>query len=173
MGSGTRIRVRKFLSQSQFARRLYCALRSIGTSRKVRGRNNHLEMADAYLLKCEILVVGDNNSVSIGKGTVLNRSRIFVRGNNLRVRIGNGVAMEPGCKIDLKGNGGTIEIGNKSTFGRVFMAVSEDGGRIRIGEDSMFSVNVFVMTTDSHAIYDEQTRERTNYQAAIEVGDHV
>jgi acetyltransferase-like isoleucine patch superfamily enzyme len=163
---------KNLLARSQFLRRTYCALRSLGTVTSMKGRNNHMSAGEAYLLKCHISVEGNNNTISIGKGSALNRIDIKLRGDNIRLTLGDYVLMGPKSSIGLVDHHSTVEIGSHSTFVSVYM-VASDGGNVRIGEDAMFSADIHVMATDSHAFYDGQTRKRINPGASVEIGDHV
>ena len=52
------------------------------------------------------------------------------------------------------------------------MAVLE-GKRIIVGEDCLFSRNIFFRTGDSHSIIDQNTSKRINPSEDITIGDHV
>lgn len=74
----------------------------------------------------------------------------------------------------MEGNHITIEIGASTTFTHtVHFCAQEDNSSIRIGEDCMFSNNIVVRTSDSHPIYDLNTRQRINPAKNVSIGRHV
>lgn len=97
--------------------------------------------------------------------------RVAMSGGNATARIGR---LRRAIDVSLRvSEGGTLEIGANTSFrGKVAIHASE-GCRISIGEDCMFSSNILVRTTDSHAIYDLDSDERINPDADIVIGRHV
>lgn len=78
------------------------------------------------------------------------------------------------CSFWMEGNHITIEIGASTTFTHtVHFCAQEDNSSIRIGEDCMFSNNIVVRTSDSHPIYDLNTRQRINPAKNVSIGRHV
>lgn len=72
---------------------------------------------------------------------------------------GNHITIEIGCINDLHAYGTFLCSGGHSS--------------IRIGEDCMFSNNIVVRTSDSHPIYDLNTRQRINPAKNVSIGRHV
>lgn len=44
---------------------------------------------------------------------------------------------------------------------------------IMIGNDCMFSNNIIIRTSDSHPIYDKNTKQRINHPQSVIIGNHV
>lgn len=63
------------------------------------------------------------------------------------------------------GPGTTTQAGNNFCI--------QENSYIVTGEDCMLSTNVFMRTSDSHGIYDAESRERINYPAPIVLHDHT
>ncbi|MBZ7933489.1 acyltransferase, partial [Campylobacter sp. RM10543] len=73
--------------------------------------------------------------------------------------------------IDIQNNG-ICYIGRKSTFNGVFFRICE-GKNIIIGDDCMFSWDIWICPTDSHLIFDTDTYKRVNFGKSIYIGDHI
>jgi acetyltransferase-like isoleucine patch superfamily enzyme len=69
---------------------------------------------------------------------------------------------------------GVLEVGKSVTIlDGIRIAVTMDGF-IKIGDDCLFSFNVFITTSDGHAIFDVNTRKRLNPpKNMLEIGNHV
>ena len=120
--------------------------------------------------------------------------RVIIDGVNCRLRVGPDVeltanilvfpevvnaSIEIGarCKIGgvirvVRGKGGTIRIGDDTTFTTVGISLHE-AGVISIGSDCMLSTDIQMDASDMHPIYDRETGERLNPAKDIEIGDHV
>jgi acetyltransferase-like isoleucine patch superfamily enzyme len=163
----------RLLSHSQLATKFYFSMRNIRTSTKIKGRNNNIDAAEAFLLGCNIQIIGDNNRVSIGKGSALEKVRVRLFGNNLRLNIGERAIFGRGSDIFLRDNGGSLEVGDDCGIGRANLYVAEDERTLRIGDDCLVSWDVEVRCSDSHAIFEQQTKTRINFAENIEIGNHV
>jgi len=161
------------LSRSKLATKVYFSVRNVGTSIKIKGRNNRIDAAETFLLGCRILIIGSNNTISLGKRSALDKVRIHLIGDNLRLTIGENGLFGAGSEIVMRDNGGTLEIGDRCRIGKVSLYVAEDDAQIRIGDDCLFSRDIEIRCSDSHAIFDQQTRTRVNCAEKIEIGDHV
>jgi acetyltransferase-like isoleucine patch superfamily enzyme len=154
-------------------RRLHAAWKGIEPKIEIEGINNQIRAPKGSIRYGKIQITGNNNTISIGSGSKLVNPHIFMKGNNLRVTIGEGVWFNEGSKLWLVDNGGSIEVGNHCTFEQVTLYVAEEHSSVRIGQDCMFSSEVQVRCTDNHAIYDAQSGKRTNFAQAVEIGNHV
>ena len=99
-------------------------------------------------ISCPITVLGENNVVSIGSECILH----------------GGITLK--CKNSILG------IGNNVTWGHVNLMMHESNN-ILIGDDCMFSTNIFLDVSDMHPIFDIQSGARINASEPIVLGSHV
>lgn len=117
-------------------------------------------------------VIGADNSITIGKGSLIHKMELYVRGKDNTVEIGKSCIIGHNCSIRIEGNGCNVSIGDGTTMTRdIHICVQEDGMSITIGKDCMFSNNIIVRTSDSHPIYKDG--QRINPPAPIVIGNHV
>ena len=70
--------------------------------------------------------------------------------------------------------GSKCEIGKNFSCEGVEVALhGEDNLHVKIGEECMFSHDIFIQTTDNHAIIDKKTKKPINFGKSITIGDHV
>ena len=112
--------------------------------------------------------------MEIGHNCYLNGVKIRIVGNYNTIIFKNNCAVGQNCSFWMEGNHITIEIGASTTFTHtVHFCAQEDNSSIRIGEDCRFSNNIVVRTSDSHPIYDLNTRQRINPAKNVSIGRHV
>ena len=110
----------------------------------------------------------------IGKASVLDHTKIRIRGNNNSLIVGSNVHVGRGCSFWMEGDNISIIIGDHTTFTHtVHFCAQENDMRIEVGEDCMFSNHIIVRTSDSHPIYDFETKQRINPSASVKIGNHV
>lgn len=98
---------------------------------------------------------------------------VYLRGNFIRIEIGDGVIIGKHCSIRCEGDNIIVVVGNNTTMTRdVHICAQENHSSIVIGEDCMFSNNIIVRTSDSHPIYDN-TGVRINSPQNVRIGNHV
>lgn len=97
-----------------------------------------------------ITVYGNNHTLIIEEGVIFKKGVIWFEDHDCEIRIGAGT---------------TIEEAN--------LAAAENGTKIIIGKDCMFSKSIHITTTDSHSIINAETGERTNHARSIIIGNHV
>lgn len=119
------------------------------------GKNNIVDVdKPIFFRKSKIRIYGDNNKIFIKRNAYL---------HNTTIRVGF-----PDCPI----NDCTIIIGEKSGFNSADIQLGESGSSLIIGDDSMFSFNVEISCTDTHAITDLEGN-LLNVGKSIEIGSHV
>ena len=119
-------------------------------------------------------ILGSNNSLSIGKGSVLWNVHLRVRGNSNRIVVGKNVKISKGCSIWVEGNNISVSIGDDCTFSHdTQLCAQEDKSSISIGNDCMFSHHINIRTSDSHIIYDLYSNQRINAAKSVTIGEHV
>lgn len=137
-------------------------------------KEGNLSITNEGLYKIRKQVQGVSNHLIIGKGCILNNVVIHIRGNNNTIEFDENVKVGKGCSFWCEGNNCEIFIGKGTTFTqKVHFNCQEDNSRIECGEDCMFSNNIIVRTSDSHAILDIKTMERINPAKDITIGNHV
>lgn len=154
----------------------YCFIKSIyNTLFPVRGKNNVVVRNSRYC-KLKLKIVGNNNLIYLGKGSMTNKMPLTVIGSNNYIEIGDNVKIYcngRGGNICCDGDNHKIIIGKNTTIQSAHINAQEDGTNIIIGEDCMFSANIIVRTSDSHPIYDALTGERVNPAKSVVIGNHV
>ncbi len=137
------------------------------------GTNNVIDIAEDVRIdnNSSITIKGNNNYIHIGSKSVLRNTHIIMESNSNTVDIGDACWIT-GRYIQKITDGNSIEIGHGTTFGTVHIICGE-GKKVKIGEDCMFSFDISLRTTDSHAIIDTESKKRINIAEDISIGDHV
>ncbi len=124
------------------------------------------------LRRVQIDVKGDDFRLRLHPGTSLEDCQIIVRGHGCVVHVGSDVRLRHAI-LRIAGDRGQIVIGDQTTMEGGALLVHEDDLAIEIGRDCMLSREVFVRTSDSHAIVDVVTGDRVNPPGSVRLGDHV
>jgi acetyltransferase-like isoleucine patch superfamily enzyme len=139
--------------------------------RPIKGKNNVISNK-GVLLNIKYDIIGDNNRIEVMYGAVVSDTKIFIRGDNHVLKIGENCQYKGGS-VWFEDDHCQIEIGRNTTIERAHLAVTEPNKSIFIGEDCMFSYDIEFRTGDSHSIFDNDTGKRINGAQNIEVGNHV
>ncbi len=119
-------------------------------------------------------IKGENHSIQIEKGCVLQNVSFRIRGKNNRIIFGENCTVRKGCSFWMEGENISIEIGSGTSMNHtVHFCAQENGVSIVVGKDCMFANNIIVRTSDSHPIYDLHTGNRLNFPKDVHIGDHV
>ena len=118
-----------------------------------------------------VKIVGTNNTIDV-KSRLPKDVRIFIYGNNHHLIVEENVTFKKGL-IWFEDHNCEISIGTGTTIEEAALSVAENGTKITIGKDCMFSKGVHITTTDSHSIISIETGQRTNPAKNIEIRDHV
>lgn len=126
----------------------------------------------------EISVTGRGNKI-IFNGTTQDpiRLKIHIHGNNNTIEIGENVAT-PECSTIAIGtsefpcDNASFSVGESTQFNGANFRLMEDGSKIEIGKNCLFSWDIEVWATDSHSILNE-AGEVANLGHQITIGDHV
>lgn len=117
---------------------------------------------------------GTGNIIKIGKDSSLQKVRVRIRGNGNVLEINDNCKIGPKCSFWMEGNDIKIHVSRNTTFTHsVHFCAQENGTKIIVGEDCMFSNTITVRTSDSHPIYDIATNDRLNQAKSIKIGSHV
>lgn len=120
---------------------------------RIRGLNNVIRKNSN--VKVNIFIYGDNNKV------ILDESITDFYGE---IQIGM-----PDCPA----NNCTLTVGKNTTSNGIRIWLVEDNSVVEIGEDCMFSFNVSVDCSDTHSIFDCETKEILNIGKYVKIGNHV
>jgi acetyltransferase-like isoleucine patch superfamily enzyme len=143
-------------------------------SKKIKGEKNVLSFDQlATIESCYVDIQGDSNIIEVNTYAQLHNVTFYIRGNHSQVKIDKYVKFKRGGSIWIEDDFCQINIGEKSTFENVHLAVTENESKITIGKDCMFAYDIDVRTGDSHSIIDQKTNKRINRAKDIEIGDHV
>lgn len=150
---------------------LFCWVqnRIIGRNRYRIG-NNRLIEKKARFCKTEIKIVGTDNVVEIGKGTLLRDCKIYIYGNGNRVIIGENVIAND-ARFHIEDDESTINIMDNTTIENNTEIAAIEGTNIQIGKDCMISSNVRICTGDSHSLVNLDG-DRINPSEDIRIGTH-
>lgn len=142
------------------------------TNRKISGNGNVIKLDGAFLKNVCFDIVGDNNTVIINSRVKLFNTKIYIRGSEHRLLIGEDCYIKDGI-LWFEDYGCQIVIGSKTTVEQAGLAVTEPKSVIKIGEDCMLAYDVDIRSGDSHSIIDISSNERTNYAKDINIENHV
>ena len=135
------------------------------------GQNNKLQIK-GRLRGCKIEISGNNNKLIINKGSIISHTHVYIKGNNITIKIGKNVRMKKGT-LWGEDNSSKIMISDETTIEDAHIAVTEDNGVITIGKDCMLAKNINIRNGDSHSIIDIQTNKRLNSAKNVLIKDHV
>lgn len=135
------------------------------------GRHNSFKMGVVLRKKCKIKIEGTNNTIIVEDFSRLINSNIYIHGNNNIISIG------PRCylyKADfyIEDDGCEIRLGTHISIDGATHFAAIEGRKIFVGNDCMFSQNIFVRTGDAHSILDLETRKRINPSKNVSIGNH-
>jgi acetyltransferase-like isoleucine patch superfamily enzyme len=119
-----------------------------------------------------IVIDGVNCSLRIGQNVILT-ANVLVNAEvvNCSIEIGAGCTIAGVIRV-VRGKGGVIRIGERTTFNQVGVSMHE-AGQIVVGADCMLSSDVHMDPSDMHPMFDRATGERLNPPQNITIGDHV
>lgn len=109
--------------------------------------------------------------ISVGKDTSLRNCKFIFWGKNNIIKIGRN------CRLNdttfwFEDDNNEIIIGDDVTIGGAVQLAACESTCIKIGNDCMFSHDIYIRTTDSHPIYNENGK-RINSAASILISNHV
>ena len=114
---------------------------------------------------------GTGNILFVEDGVKLSKSTIKFAGNNCLVYLKKSSRVFM-VQIDVYNNS-TVYVGGGNYFnGPLHISASEEKNVI-VGDDGLYSFDIWVRTADPHLIYSTETHERTNPSRSVFIGDHV
>lgn len=120
----------------------------------------------------KIIDSGKNNIVQIPKHTFCSDLRITFKGDNNKIKIGNGCLFKQTNMIYVQGDGNTVEIGDDVIFDQNVSVVLAEGTKCFIGSGCRFANGVRIRTSDQHFIFNE-SGVRINHAKNVYIGNHV
>ncbi len=149
------------------------------------GQNNNIYIKDNGILKkaikkipdLKIDIDGKNNTLIIGSSCKFTQSVIVCNGNNNSIIIENSNYSFSKLFINLcsEFNERKIHIKENVSIGGARLHCWGDNSRIIIGENSMLSTGINIMSGDGHIIFDKLTNKylHNNDNGFCEIGNHV
>lgn len=124
-----------------------------------------------------IVFKGKGNILYCDKGVELKNSLLHFSGSNSLIYLSNGEDTRYSSVHMATQNNSTIYIGPGTNFNsfidfRAHLSVGEQKNII-IGDNCMFSFNMWATTSDAHAAFDISTKQRFNLAKSVLIGDHV
>ena len=133
---------------------------------------NKFDMGNSIIEDCNILIKGTGNQVVIGRNNVFRHCTIKIFGSNSRIFIGTENFFNESI-FWLEDESSEIIIGNNNKFcGKTHMGIVE-GTALTIGNDCLFSSDIYITSTDSHSIISKDTGKRINPSLSVTLGNHV
>lgn len=140
--------------------------------KRIKGSNNILSFYNIFISKSTLNISGNKNSVFIAKSSKIGDLSINILGNNNKLEIEKNCIIKGGC-LWLEGENCHLRIGHNTTIEAAHIAVTENNGKILIGDDCMLSNNIEIRNGDSHSIIDIETSKRINQAENVIIGNHV
>lgn len=118
-----------------------------------------------------IRFLGEDNILLIEDGVKLVNSTITFAGNHSVVYLSRNKHSYLG-EIFIYNNS-VVYIGEDCYFNRSIHIVASEQQNVVIGNEGLFSFEIYIRTADPHLIYDGTTKKRINSSASVFIGDHV
>ncbi|WP_345775876.1 acyltransferase [Vibrio sp. RE88] len=123
-----------------------------------------------YKIRNKIRVTG-NHQINIDSSANIRGCKIIIKGEGNSFEIGAGVNIRD-CLIEIDGKNNSLSIGSNTTIGHnCYLSSREANTSLSIGSGCMLSRNVKVMTSDGHNIVKDG--KRINSAQNIEIGPKV
>ncbi len=176
-----------FLKKIKLKRLWYCMTFNAKKVKQYQGvldmfKYNHIEISDNDLKRVNLNISGKNNVVIIKKlSENLNKINMFVFGDNNKVVIDENVSVSQNLSIYIGQNNKNfgpvsncdIIIGKNTSFESCALFIKNSNSSIKIGNNCMFAFNITLYHTDSHPIFDINTKQIINKVKDLFIGDHV
>lgn len=136
----------------------------------IKGEKNTADIIESELINSKILMSGFQNSLVCSQA-LISDSLIKITGDNNKLVIGKDVKLR-NANITLRGESCTVIIGDRTTFGGIRIINVGGSNLITIGKDCLFSDNIEIWASDTHAIYDN-SGHWVNKERPVSIGDGV
>ncbi len=151
---------------------------------KINGENNqifvikngekHLLTPNEGIIGLDIVINGNNNSITIGAPNSFTDTLINIKGNNCNFSCGSSDVRYHEAVFLLQ-NSNFIKIGKNvlcSPGFRCYAKEKQNSG-ITIGDDCFFAVNTLIRNGDGHTLFDQATGEILNEPEEVVLGNHI
>lgn len=137
-----------------------------------RSKGNNVIFEPGFSGSVDIKISGNNNTLYVGKNTILDSVKVEVLSNNAVMAIGEGVSMGKG-RLNISDASGQFSsiVSGKADVRSENMPKSERINLI-IGDGSMIAEGVTMMTADGHPILNSDGIKISSY-GDISLGKHV
>ncbi len=140
---------------------------------KINCNKLYVNYEKSKIVNSNIVFNGKNNVLYVEDGVVIKNSTItFNKDNSLIYLSTSKTPYIVDCFVNFNN---TIYVGRDCYFNdaaKMHFLVYENANII-IGNDGLFSFDIWLRTSDPHLIYDIKRKKRINYSKSIFVGDHV
>ena len=134
------------------------------------GKYNILIGNNSLTTSTKILGENIDNNIIIGNNVRLKNCRFIFYGSNNKIIIKDNAQLE-NVTFWIEDEYNEITIGKNTTFHGNCQLAACEGTSIFIGEDCMFSHDIYIRTTDSHSIIKDN--KRINIAKNVTIGNHV
>ncbi|MFR7590277.1 MAG: hypothetical protein ACLUVC_02445 [Longibaculum sp.] len=124
------------------------------------------------MTRCIFEFFGKNNIIYFDKNIRLDDTSIRIYGDNNVVFLSSSQANPLKIKLDIYNNS-IFYIGKDCNTTRPLHVVLSEGKHLLIGNECLFSLDIWFRNADPHLIYDSNSKRRINDSKSIYVGDHV
>lgn len=136
--------------------------------------NNRIQLHQCDLNNVNFSFQGVNNSIIVSKNVNLHNCYFHVTGSNNQVFIDmSGSVINSYFYFNHECQGCQTIIGKSTSINGASFEQADDGTKILIGDDCLFSNEITFMTSDTHSIVDDNTGVRVNYGQDIVLESHV
>ena len=148
---------------------------------RISGNRNSLHIDSPNLIANTAICFGkNNNKVFIDSNAELSKADIALcdqngeDNNRYQLLIGKNFSADQGLLVRIHGYQSQLSIRKNFSCG-ANLQINLSGARrkISIGDDCMFSWNVYVWATDGHLIFDKTSGKRLNQEQDVTIGNHV
>ena len=136
------------------------------------GHGNRVQIEDDVHrdARMQIVILGNDNVLTIGSKTRLAAGLIEIRNNRSEIRIGSRCMING--QLRCRADDTQILLGSGTTMMSAMITLHEPG-KITLGTDCMLSGGIQMDVSDMHSIVDAETGKRLNPPQDINIGDHV
>lgn len=116
---------------------------------------------------------GKDNILFIEDGACIKGSVITFSGNNSVVYL-SASKFAYFVTINIFSNS-VVFIGKNNYFNPVhpLVIIAAEQQNVIMGKEGLYSLGIYIRTTDPHLIYDNHSKKRLNYSKSVLIGDHV
>ena len=161
-----------FLTENVFSKEITPKTLSSNHIYIIDSENNSYEVS--YLEGLKVVWLGSNSIIKIYSDKLPNIKNMTIYcKSDCEVTIGFNCIIKD-LLISMTGDESRISIGNSFTVnsGEIIMG-KESGTKIVIGNDCMFSSDIYIRSSDSHTVYDNLSGQIHNTPQEVIIGNHV